>query len=111
MQQNVGNAKRMHMYADALNVCAPYAAVVLSSPVPPPGEREIISTKITGSEPTILYLISLTMIFMPMILQWNIRGLQANREELDMLSSNLDPTVICKRRLKAFLCHQAYTVQ
>jgi len=33
--------------------------------------------------------------FMPMILQWNIRGLQANREELDLLSSNLDPTVIC----------------
>jgi len=32
---------------------------------------------------------------MPMILQWNIRGLQANREELDLLSSNLDPTVIC----------------
>jgi len=30
-----------------------------------------------------------------MILQWNIRGLQANREELDLLSSNLDPTVIC----------------
>ena len=55
MQQNVGNAKRM--YADALNVCAPYGAVALSSTVPPPGEREIISTKITGSEPTILYLI------------------------------------------------------
>jgi len=34
------------------------------------------------------------MIFLPMILQWNIR-LQANREELDPLSSNLDPTVIC----------------
>jgi len=32
---------------------------------------------------------------MPMILQWNIGGLQANREELDLLSSNLDPTVIC----------------
>ena len=32
---------------------------------------------------------------MPMILQWNIRGLQTNREELDMLSSNLDLTVIC----------------
>jgi len=30
-----------------------------------------------------------------MILQWNIRSLQANREELDLLSSNLDPTVIC----------------
>ena len=30
-----------------------------------------------------------------MILQWNIRGLQANREELDLLFSNLDPTVIC----------------
>ena len=54
MQQNVGNAKRMHMYADALNVCAPYAAVALLLTVPPPGEREIISTKITGSEPTIL---------------------------------------------------------
>ena len=60
MQQNVGNAKRMHMYADALNVCAgPYGAVALSSTVPPPGEREIISTKITGSEPTILYLITM----------------------------------------------------
>ena len=33
--------------------------------------------------------------FMPMILQWNIRGLQANREELDLLFSNIDPTVIC----------------
>jgi len=32
---------------------------------------------------------------MPMILQWNIRGLQANREELDLLFSNSDPTVIC----------------
>jgi len=30
-----------------------------------------------------------------MILQWNIRGLQANREELDLLSFDLDPTVIC----------------
>jgi len=30
-----------------------------------------------------------------MILQWNIRGLEANKEELDLLSSNLDPTVIC----------------
>jgi len=30
-----------------------------------------------------------------MILQWNIRGLQANREELDLLYFNLDPTVIC----------------
>ena len=30
-----------------------------------------------------------------MIIQWNIRGLQANGEELDLLSSNLDPTVIC----------------
>jgi len=30
-----------------------------------------------------------------MILHWNIRGLQANREELDLLFSNLDPTVIC----------------
>ena len=60
MQQNVGNAKRMHMYADALNVCAgPYGAVALSSTVPPPGEREIISTKITGSDPTSLYLITM----------------------------------------------------
>ena len=33
--------------------------------------------------------------FMPMILQWNICGLQANREELDLLFSNLDSTVIC----------------
>jgi len=33
--------------------------------------------------------------FMPTILQWNIRGLQANREELDLLFSNSDPTVIC----------------
>jgi len=32
---------------------------------------------------------------MPMILQWNIRGLQANREELDLLFSNSDLTVIC----------------
>ena len=32
---------------------------------------------------------------MPMFSQWNIRGLQANREELDLLFSNLDPTVIC----------------
>ena len=31
---------------------------------------------------------------MPMILQWNISGLQANREELDLLSFNLDPIVI-----------------
>jgi len=30
-----------------------------------------------------------------MILQWNIHGLQANREELDLLSFNFDPTVIC----------------
>ena len=30
-----------------------------------------------------------------MFSQWNIRGLQANREELDLLFSNLDPTVIC----------------
>ena len=30
-----------------------------------------------------------------MILQWNIRGLQANREELDLLFSNSDPTFIC----------------
>ena len=33
--------------------------------------------------------------FMPIIIQWNINGLQANREELDLLFSNLDPTVIC----------------
>jgi len=33
--------------------------------------------------------------FMPTILQWNIRGLQANTEELDLFSFNLDPTVIC----------------
>ena len=32
--------------------------------------------------------------FMPIIIQWNIRGLQANREELDLLFSNSDPTVI-----------------
>ena len=32
---------------------------------------------------------------MPIILQWNIRGLQANIEELDLLFSNSDPTVIC----------------
>ena len=36
--------------------------------------------------------------FLPMILQWNIRGLQANREELDMLSSNLDRTIICPQK-------------
>jgi len=47
------------MYADALNVCAPYAAVALSSMVPPRGKREIISTKITGSDPTSLYLITM----------------------------------------------------
>ena len=29
------------------------------------------------------------------VLQWNIRGLQANREELDMLLSLLHPSVIC----------------
>ena len=27
--------------------------------------------------------------------QWNIRGLQANREELDMLLSHTQPSVIC----------------
>ena len=31
---------------------------------------------------------------MPNILQWNIRGLQANKEELDMLSSYIYPTII-----------------
>ena len=65
MQQNVGNAKRMHMYANALDVCAPYAAVAQSSTVPPHGEREIISTKITGSEPTILYLITMHIAYTP----------------------------------------------
>ena len=29
------------------------------------------------------------------VLQWNIRGLQANREELDMLLSLFHPSVIC----------------
>ena len=28
-------------------------------------------------------------------LQWNIRGLQANREELDILLSQIHPTVVC----------------
>jgi len=32
---------------------------------------------------------------MTRFLQWNIRGLQANREELDMLLSLLHPSVIC----------------
>jgi len=38
---------------------------------------------------------------MPMIL-WNISGLQANREKLDLLCSNLDPTVI---NMKAVRIH------
>ena len=32
---------------------------------------------------------------MTKFLQWNIRGLQANREELDMLLSHIQPSVIC----------------
>jgi len=28
-------------------------------------------------------------------LQWNIRGLQANREELDILLSHIHPSVVC----------------
>ena len=32
---------------------------------------------------------------MSSIIQWNIRGLQANREELTMLLSDLDPTLVC----------------
>ena len=38
-------------------------------------------------------------LFMPMILQWNILGLQANREELDLLSSNLDPPLFASKKL------------
>jgi len=29
------------------------------------------------------------------ILQWNIRGLQANKEELDMLFSHIRPSIVC----------------
>ena len=32
---------------------------------------------------------------MTKFLQWNIRGLQANREKLDMLLSHIQPSVIC----------------
>jgi len=32
---------------------------------------------------------------MSSMVQWNIRGLQASREELIMLSSDLDSTVVC----------------
>jgi len=28
-------------------------------------------------------------------LQWNIRGLQANREELNILLSDSNPTIVC----------------
>ena len=31
---------------------------------------------------------------MASIIQWNIRGLQANREELSMLLSDFDPTLV-----------------
>jgi len=29
------------------------------------------------------------------ILQWNIRGLQANREELNIFTSQFNPTIVC----------------
>ena len=32
---------------------------------------------------------------MSSMVQWNICELQANREELNMLLSDLDPTVVC----------------
>jgi len=32
---------------------------------------------------------------MSSIIEWNIRGLQANREELSMLLSDFDPTLVC----------------
>ena len=32
---------------------------------------------------------------MSSIIQWNIRGLQANREELSMLLSDFGPTLVC----------------
>ena len=30
-------------------------------------------------------------------IQWNIRGLQANLEELSMLPSDFDPTLVCRQ--------------
>jgi len=32
---------------------------------------------------------------MPVFIQWNMRGLQANREELSLLLSQYDPTAVC----------------
>ena len=35
---------------------------------------------------------------MSSVIQWNIRGLQANREELSMLLSDFDPTLVCLQK-------------
>ena len=43
----------------------------------------------TLSSPLFLFLI------MSVFMQWNMRGLQANREELSLLLSQYDPTAVC----------------
>jgi len=37
------------------------------------------------------------------ILQWNIRGLQANREELNILLSNFNPVLVSLNLVKQLL--------
>ena len=35
------------------------------------------------------------LVFIMSFIQWNMRGLQANREELSLLLSQYDPTAVC----------------
>ena len=42
--------------------------------------------------------IHLNLFTMSYVIQWNIRGLQANREELSMLLSDFDPTLVCLQK-------------
>jgi len=58
---------------------------------------------------------------MSKILQWNIRGLQANREELDIILSHLQPSVICLQEtflkknkiftFKGYSCYHNYATE
>ena len=50
---------------------------------------QIAAATLTGNR------IHLNLFIMSSIIQWNIRGLQANREELTMLLLDFDPTLVC----------------